>query len=82
MRTAALLLTLTILGCREKPAEPVTATATAQPPATTTTAAQTGTQDKSDAEKAFDAGMRGKQKAEQVQDQSAERTAETNTAGY
>jgi hypothetical protein len=81
MRIAALLLSLTLISCRENPAEPVTETAP-PPPATTTTAAQTTTDDKSDAEKAFNAGMRGKQKAEQIQDQSTERTEETNTAGY
>ena len=81
MRTAALLLvSLALLGCRDAAPAPESTTAAAPAASTTTTATATAP-DNTVAEKAFDAGMRGKQKAQQIQADQAQRAQETDSAG-
>lgn len=76
MNAAPVVLAILLLGgCSKAPdAEQKTTT-------TTTTTESSTTRDKTTVEKAFDAGMRARQKAEVIKAEEDRKVKETNTAG-
>lgn len=77
-------MSLLVLACSRQAPDPAAGTTSTAPTSQTTASATAATAtngDKTVAEKAFDAGMRGKQKAEQINAGQAERAAEADEAG-
>lgn len=73
-RAAAILLTVFLFVACHKGDGNATSTST-------TATSTTDTRDKTVAEKAFDAGMRARKKAEQIKADEDKKVQETNTAG-